>query len=93
MTRSPSRPDSESRSRSREHIVNIIGRSSKSKSRSRSREPAVHAAGRGGAGNMVLGGPSEKDIQELDESERSSFSHELGVYVSTSSLECHLQIT
>jgi hypothetical protein len=42
---------------------------------------------------MVLGGPSEKDIQELDESERSSFSHELGVYVSTSSLECHLQIT
>jgi hypothetical protein len=32
---------------------------------------------------MVLGGPSEKDIEELDESERSSFSNELGVYVSS----------
>jgi len=30
---------------------------------------------------MVLGGPSEKAIEELDESERSSFSHEqLGVH-------------
>jgi hypothetical protein len=43
---------------------------------------------------MVLGGPSEKVIEELDESERSSFSHEqLGVYVSTSFLECHVQTT
>jgi hypothetical protein len=77
MTRSPSRPDSDS-----------------SRSRSRSREPAAHATGRGGWGNMVLGGPSEKAIEELDESERSSFSHEqLGVYVSTSFLECHVQTT
>jgi len=66
---------------------------SESRSRSRSREPAAHTTGRGGWGNMVLGGPSEKDIEELDESERDSCSHELGVYVSTCFLECHLQTT
>jgi hypothetical protein len=35
---------------------------------------------------MVLGGPSEKDIEEMDESERSSHSHESGVYVFFTSL-------
>ena len=53
---------------------------SNSKSRSRSREPA-HTTGRGGTGNMVLGGPSEKVIEEQDESERSIHSHEPGMYV------------
>jgi hypothetical protein len=52
-----------------------------SKSRSRSREPA-HGTGRGGYGNMYLGGPSEKDIEEQDESERASYSHESGMYAS-----------
>lgn len=52
---------------------------SNSKSRSRSREPA-HTTGRGGTGNMVLGGPSEKVIEEQDESERSIHSHEPGMH-------------
>jgi hypothetical protein len=55
-----------------------------SQSRSRSREPAAdahtHTYGRGGAGNIVLGGPSEKVIEELDESERSSHSLDSGVH-------------
>lgn len=51
-----------------------------SKSRSRSREPA-HAGGRGGFGNIITGGPSEKVIEELDESERASHQHAPGVYV------------
>ncbi len=57
---------------------------SRSQSRSRSREPAqqVHAAGRGGVGNIHHGGPSEKVIEELDESERASHLHPPGVYVS-----------
>jgi len=50
-----------------------------SKSRSRSREPA-HTAGRGGVGNLYLGGPSEKVIEELDEAERASHSHEPGMH-------------
>jgi len=56
-----------------------------SQSRSRSREPATnaHTSGRGGVGNMVLGGPSEKVIEELDEAERSSHTPDSGVYVVT----------
>ncbi|KAH9995894.1 hypothetical protein BJV74DRAFT_828860 [Russula compacta] len=50
-----------------------------STSRSRSREPA-HTTGRGGTGNMVIGGPTEKDIEELDESERASHLHAAGVH-------------
>jgi hypothetical protein len=53
-----------------------------SKSRSRSREPAAHATGRGGVGNLFLGGPSEKVIEEQDEAERALHSHEPGMYVS-----------
>jgi hypothetical protein len=41
---------------------------------------------------MVLGGPSEKDIEELDESERSSHTHDSGLYVVTS-LISHLRTT
>jgi hypothetical protein len=52
-----------------------------SQSRSRSREPAIHAAGRGGLGNIHAGGPSEKVIEELDESERAAHLHPQGVYV------------
>jgi hypothetical protein len=65
-----------------------------SQSRSRSREPAAdaHTYGRGGAGNIVLGGPSEKVIEELDESERSSHSLDSGVYVVTSVIS-HLRTT
>ena len=67
-----------------------------SQSRSRSREPAAdshtHTYGRGGLGNIVLGGLSEKDIEELDESERSSHSHDSGVYVVTA-LISHLRTT
>ena len=51
-----------------------------SKSRSRSREPA-HAAGRGGFGNVILGGPTEKAIEELDESERAAHQHAAGLCV------------
>ena len=51
-----------------------------STSRSRSRDSA-HTTGRGGIGNMALGGPSEKVIEELDESERASHSHDPGMYV------------
>jgi hypothetical protein len=61
---------------------NMTGSRPDSQSRSRSREPAadahphnIHTYGRGGIGNIVLGGPSEKVIEELDESERSSHSH------------------
>lgn len=52
----------------------------KSQSRSRSREP-IHATGRGGLGNIHAGGPSEKVIEELDESERAAHLHAPGVYV------------
>lgn len=51
-----------------------------SKSRSRSREPA-HAAGRGGFGNVIVGGPTEKAIEELDESERAAHQHAAGLCV------------
>jgi hypothetical protein len=51
-----------------------------SQSRSRSREP-IHATGRGGLGNIHAGGPSEKAIEELDESERAAHLHPPGVYV------------
>jgi hypothetical protein len=53
-----------------------------SRSRSRSRDP-TYSTGRGGAGNIVRGGPSEKDIEELDESERAAHLHPLGLYVSS----------
>jgi hypothetical protein len=57
---------------------------SRSQSRSRSREPVqqvhVHVAGRGGLGNIHVGGPSEKVIEELDESERASHLHPQGVH-------------
>jgi hypothetical protein len=40
---------------------------------------------------MVVGGPSEKVIEELDEAERSSHTHDSGVYVVT--LISHLRTT
>ena len=52
----------------------------KSQSRSRSREP-IHSTGRGGIGNIHAGGPSEKIIEELDESERAAHLHPSGLYV------------
>jgi hypothetical protein len=45
--------------------------SESSQSRSRSREP-VRATGREGFGNVRVGGPTEKVIEELDESERAA---------------------
>ncbi|KAI0298403.1 hypothetical protein B0F90DRAFT_717163 [Multifurca ochricompacta] len=42
-----------------------------SRSRSRSREP-IHSSGRGGSGNMHLGELTEKDILEVDETERAN---------------------
>lgn len=59
---------------------NMTGSPAHSKSRSRSREPA-HTGGRGGYGNAHVGGPSEKIIEEQDESERASHQHPPGVYV------------
>jgi hypothetical protein len=50
-----------------------------SRSRSRSREP-TYSTGRGGAGNIIRGGPTEKDIEELDESERAAHLHPLGLH-------------
>jgi hypothetical protein len=63
-------------------IGNMTGLRPGSQSRSRSREPATnaHTSGRGGLGNMVVGGPSEKVIEELDEAERSSHTHDSGVH-------------
>ena len=58
----------------------MTGSRPNSHSRSRSREPA-HASGRGGIGNIHLGGPSESDIKELDESERAAHHLAPGVYV------------
>jgi hypothetical protein len=58
---------------------NMSGSPPHSKSRSRSREPA-HAGGRGGFGNIITGGPSEKVIEELDESERASHQQAPGVH-------------
>jgi len=52
-----------------------------SQSRSRSREP-IHSGGRGGLGNIHAGGPSEKAIEELDESERAAHQHAAGVHSS-----------
>src|SRR5882672_2025875 len=52
-----------------------------SRSRSRSREPS-HTSGRGGVGNLLLGGPTEKEIEELDESERAAHLHPLRLCVS-----------
>jgi len=62
-------------------IGNISGSPPGSQSRSRSREPA-HAAGRGGVGNIHSGGPSEKVIEELDESERAAHLHPQEVHSS-----------
>jgi len=53
----------------------------KSQSRSRSREP-IHSTGRGGVGNIHAGGPSEKVIEELDESERAAHLHPSGLHSS-----------
>jgi len=50
-----------------------------SQSRSRSREPS-HATGRGGFGNIVTGGISEKVIEETDESERAAHLHAAGLH-------------
>lgn len=50
-------------------------------SRSRSREPN-HGVGRGGFGNIQSGGPSEKVIEELDESERAAHHHPLALHLS-----------
>jgi hypothetical protein len=58
-----------------------------SQSRSRSREP-IHAAGRGGFGNIHAGGPSEKVIEEQDESERAAHLHPPGLYVFFSFSKC-----
>jgi hypothetical protein len=58
----------------------MAGSPPSSQSRSRSREP-IHASGRGGAGNIIVGGPSEKVIEELDESERATHQHPTGLYV------------
>jgi hypothetical protein len=58
---------------------NMTGSPAHSKSRSRSREPA-HTGGRGGYGNAHVGGPSEKIIEEQDESERASHQHPPGVH-------------
>ena len=60
VTRSSSRPDS--------------------KSSTRSREIVAHTTERGGVGDMHLGGPSEKDIKELESSTDPSDLHNLGVY-------------
>ncbi|KAH9956351.1 hypothetical protein BC827DRAFT_1139683, partial [Russula dissimulans] len=48
-------------------------------SRSRSREPAF-TTGRGGLGNVHRGEPIEKDIEELDESERAAHQHAAGLH-------------
>jgi len=48
-------------------------------SRSRSREPAF-TTGRGGLGNLHRGEPLEKDIEELDESERAAHQHPAGLH-------------
>ncbi|KAI0251121.1 hypothetical protein BJV78DRAFT_1282647 [Lactifluus subvellereus] len=48
--------------------------SSESWSRSRSREP-VHHSGRGGTGNIYPGEPTERDIMEVDETERAAHRH------------------
>jgi hypothetical protein len=53
---------------------------SNSQSRSRSRELA-HTAGRGGVGNAYIGGPTEKVIEEVDESERAAHQHLAGMCV------------
>jgi hypothetical protein len=58
---------------------NISGSPPNSQSRSRSREP-VHAGGRGGLGNIHAGGPSEKTIEEMDESERAAHHLAAGVH-------------
>jgi hypothetical protein len=54
-----------------------------SSARSRSREPA-HGTGRRGYGNAPLGEPMERDIMEVDESERAAHLHPPGVYVPNS---------
>jgi len=65
---------------------NMDGSPASSQSRSRSREPiqaaGIHGAGRGGLGNIHAGGPSEKVIEELDESERAAHLHPAGVHSS-----------
>jgi len=60
---------------------NMSGSPPDSQSRSRSREP-IHAGGRGGFGNLHAGGPPEKVIEELDESERAAHYHAAGVHSS-----------
>jgi hypothetical protein len=53
---------------------------SSSESRSRSREP-VYGSGRGGIGNIHHSELSEQNIMEVDEHERATHQHALGVYV------------
>lgn len=60
---------------------NISGSPPSSQSRSRSREP-IHGGGRGGFGNVHVGGPSEKVIEELDETERAAHLQPPGVHSS-----------
>ncbi|KAF8461566.1 hypothetical protein DFH94DRAFT_671918 [Russula ochroleuca] len=62
-------------------IGNMTNSPSNSQSRSRSRELA-HTAGRGGVGNAYIGGPTEKVIEEVDESERAAHQHLAGMYSS-----------
>lgn len=69
----------------------MTGSPNHSKSRSRSREPA-YTGGRGGLGNVHVGGPAEKVIEELDESERAAHQHAPGVYV-LSYHHFHMQTT
>jgi hypothetical protein len=49
--------------------------------RSRDREPTP-ATGRGGFGNVFVGGPTQKAVEELDESERAAQQHPAGLCVS-----------
>jgi hypothetical protein len=50
-------------------------------SRSRSREPGLHSTGRGGVGNLYTGDPIDRQILEVEESERAAHQHPPGVYV------------
>jgi len=60
-------------------VGNMYGSRPNSTSRSRSRDPA-HTTGRGGVGNILSGGPSEKIIQEQDETERATHLQPPGIH-------------
>jgi len=49
-------------------------------SRSRSREPGLHSTGRGGVGNLYTGDPIDRQILEVEESERAAHQHPPGVH-------------